>query len=187
MRALAVAAAIACAFMVAQSVACSSASRGAESSDASADGDGTLAGDTDSSDTGSSSSSSSSGAGGSSGGDAGGALVDARADPNLHCSPTGGSFAGEGLGSCNLCTDDASTFAGAPAGTCNGMPCGGGCGCDKAFGLRCFCPDLQAQTEDGSIRYCIALSCGGIVCDPACQCADPAHGACVCLVDAGAD
>ena len=187
MKARALAAAIACVFMVAQILACSSSGSGAESSDASTDGNGTSASHTGSSDTGSGSGSSSSGAGESSGGDAGGALVDGRADPNLHCSPTGGSFAGEGLGSCSLCTDDAGTFAGAPAGTCNGMPCGGGCGCDNAFGLRCFCNDLQAQTQDGSIRYCIALSCGGIVCDRACQCTDPAHGACVCPVDAGAD
>jgi hypothetical protein len=110
-----------------------------------------------------------------------------RSDPNLQCSRFGNTFEGGGLGTCTLCTDDASTFAGAPAGTCNGAPCGGGCTCYSIYGLQCLCPDLQAQTYDGSMQYCIALSCGSIICSAECKCTDPAHGACVCPVDAGGD
>jgi hypothetical protein len=129
------------------------------------------------------------GEGGSRPGEAGSGISDAGAtesgDPHLTCSGGGGTFTGGGLGSCVLCTDEAGTFGGAPAGSCNRAPCGGGCTCSSLYGLQCFCPDLEAQTNDGSTQYCIALSCGSIICDTACVCTDPAHGACQCPVDAG--
>ena len=105
-------------------------------------------------------------------------------DPYLKCSIGGGTFAGGPPGSCSLCTDDAGTFASAPAGSCNGAPCGGGCWCSVS-GLQCSCPDLPGQTNNGTRQYCIALSCGSIICPSPCVCTNPAQGACRCPVDGG--